>query len=258
MNRIALILTAAIFALSLLEARPAMASINIGIGISIGTPPPPIPYYAYEQPPPPAPNWIWIPGYWRWDGEDGGYHWMRGRWTPAPEPGLYWTPGYWAWNGDGYYWNGGYWGRTVGYYGDVNYGCGYYGRGYDGGEWDGDRFRYNSYVTHVDRNTIGNAVYYDPHVIRRAPQEGRQSYVQVTHAAAPQNARGNARDQGHQPGYQSQRRQPQPRYQPQRRQPQPRGNQGGGNQPRGNRGGGHQQRGHGHDNGGHGHGRPPA
>ncbi|NNM98822.1 MAG: hypothetical protein HKL91_03365, partial [Candidatus Eremiobacteraeota bacterium] len=155
----------------------------------------------------------------------------------------------------------GYWGQSVGYYGDVNYGCGYYGRGYDGGEWDGDRFRYNSYVTHVDRNTIGNAVYYNPHVYRRTPQESRSSFVQVTHVAAPRNAR----YQQPQPRYQPQRRQPQPRYQPQRQQPQPRYQpqrqqpqpryqpQRQQPQPRGN-----QQQSRGHDKGGHGHGRPPA
>lgn len=95
---------------------------------------------------------MWIPGYWAWGA--GGYYWVPGAWVAAPEPGLYWTPGYWAWNGADYVWNQGYWAYQVGYYGGIDYGCGYYGTGYVGGRWSGHHFRYNSYVTRVNTRIV--------------------------------------------------------------------------------------------------------
>ncbi|MGP6192021.1 MAG: stalk domain-containing protein [Vulcanimicrobiaceae bacterium] len=127
-----------------------------GTASYVDTAPPPIP--VYEQPYVPAPNYIWQPGYWAWGSY--GYYWVPGTWVQAPQPGYLWTPGYWQWNNGGYNWSPGYWALTVGFYGGVNYGCGYYGRGYGGGRWSNNVFRYNTYVTRVNVTIVRN-VYVD-------------------------------------------------------------------------------------------------
>jgi hypothetical protein len=124
---------------------PARAGVSLGVSVSFG--PPAIPYYV--QPPAPDPNYIWSPGYWAYDRNDGGYYWVPGTWVPAPAVGVYWTPGYWGWNGAAFVFNAGDWGPSVGYYGGVNYGYGYYGNGYAGGRWDHNRFMYNTAITRV-------------------------------------------------------------------------------------------------------------
>jgi len=136
------------------------ASSFAGVLISVGFAPPPLP--VYEQPLCPEAGWMWIPGYWAY-GPDG-YYWVPGTWAPAPEPGLYWTPGYWGWSAGLYVWNPGYWGRTVGYYGGVNYGFGFFGVGFVGGVWRGGVFSYNTAVVHVNTTVIHN-VYVDRTVI---------------------------------------------------------------------------------------------
>jgi hypothetical protein len=131
---------------------PSMAQISLGIGINVGFAPPAIP--VYQQPYVPGPNYLWVPGYWSW--AQYGYYWVPGTWAYAPQPGYLWTPGYWGWNAGNYAWNQGYWGRSVGFYGGVNYGAGYYGNGYVGGQWSGNNFSYNNYVTRVGPGFGGN------------------------------------------------------------------------------------------------------
>src|SRR5215207_1710579 len=115
------------------------------VGVAIAVAPPPIPVYV--QPPIPGPGYIWVPGYWAWGDDD--YYWVPGTWVLAPTVGYLWTPGYWYWRDTGYYWRAGYWGPRVGFYGGVNYGCGYYGTGYVGGHWKGRVFAYNTAVTNI-------------------------------------------------------------------------------------------------------------
>ena len=132
---------------------PSFAEVSISVQIG----PPALPVYV--QPPCPAEGYIWTPGYWGYDYEDGdyywvpgtwvlaphvgffwtpgywawdpagGYYWVPGTWVLAPVPGYLWTPGYWRWSDDAYIWNEGYWGPTVGFYGGINYGFGYVGEG---------------------------------------------------------------------------------------------------------------------------------
>jgi hypothetical protein len=134
---------------------------QVSIGISIHTAPPAIP--VYEQPPCPVDGFIWIPGYWAYG--DEGYYWVPGYWEEPPQAGFYWTPGYWGFVGGLYRWNAGYWGPHVGYYGGINYGCGYGGSGYYGGEWYGGHFRYNTAVTRVNTTVVRN-VYVNRTVVR--------------------------------------------------------------------------------------------
>ena len=122
------------------------------VAVSITVAPPEIP--VYEQPICPDQDYIWSPGYWGYSPD--GYYWVPGVWVPAPEPGFLWTPGYWGFAGGYYAWHVGYWGSHVGFYGGVNYGCGYYGHGYGGGRWEGGHFRYNTAVSRVNTSTIHN------------------------------------------------------------------------------------------------------
>lgn len=133
-------------------ALAAPSSAQVRVLVSFGPPALPV----YEQPFCPGDDYIWIPGYWAWDGDYDDYYWVPGTWVLAPEPGLYWTPGYWAWGGDGFVFYDGYWGPEVGFYGGIVYGFGYFGRGYEGGRWDHDHFFYNRSVNNVDVTVVHN------------------------------------------------------------------------------------------------------
>src|SRR6266702_5733591 len=65
--------------------------VRVGVAIAVG--PPPIP--VYEQPICPGDGYIWTPGYWDYDYDDGDYYWVPGTWVLTPEIGYLWTPGYW-------------------------------------------------------------------------------------------------------------------------------------------------------------------
>ena len=134
-----------------LIAAPAPQA-HAAVFVSVGIAPPAIP--VYEQPLCPGDGYIWTPGYWAW-GPDG-YYWVDGAWVLPPYEEALWTPGWWGW-GDGlYYWHPGYWGRTVGYYGGINYGFGYFGTGFYGGYWNGGHFFYNRAYNHFGGNFHGN------------------------------------------------------------------------------------------------------
>lgn len=141
-------------ALAALAALPqkAHAGVFIGVGVSVSVPPPPLPIY--EQPPIPGAGYIWTPGYWAWDGDE--YYWVPGTWVIAPFYGALWTPAYWGWDGGVYVFHHGYWGDHVGFYGGINYGCGYTGVGYAGGYWGHHGFYYNRSVNRIDNVHITN------------------------------------------------------------------------------------------------------
>jgi hypothetical protein len=125
----------------------APAPAAAGIYVSITEAPPELP--VYDPPPLPGEGYMWTPGYWAWDEEEGDYYWVPGAWVMAPQPGYLWTPGYWGWNDGVYAWNAGYWGPTVGYYGGVCYGYGYTGQGFHGGHWDHGAYYYNRSVVNI-------------------------------------------------------------------------------------------------------------
>lgn len=131
---------------------PSIASAGIAVDVSVGIAPPPLPVYV--QSPIPAPGYIWVPGYWAWDGN--GYYWVPGTWVQPPYVGALWTPGYWGWAGGVYVFHRGYWGPHVGFYGGINYGFGYTGVGYAGGYWRGGAFYYNRSVNRIDNVHITN------------------------------------------------------------------------------------------------------
>lgn len=163
----------------------ANAGVFIGVGVSVGVPPPPLPIY--DQPAIPGPGYIWTPGYWAWDGDE--YYWVPGTWILAPFYGALWTPGYWGWDGAFYVFHSGYWGHHVGFYGGINYGCGYSGEGYAGGYWGHGGFYYNRSVNRIDNvhitNVYNRTVINNVNVNRVSYNGGRGG---VTARATPQEA----------------------------------------------------------------------
>jgi YXWGXW repeat-containing protein len=135
-------------------AIPAQSRAQVAVGIVVQIGPPELPIY--EQPLCPGDGYIWVPGYWAWDGDGDDYYWVPGTWVLVPEVGFFWTPGYWAWGGSGFIFYEGYWGPVVGFYGGINYGYGYFGHGYEGGRWDNGRFYYNRSVNNVNITEIHN------------------------------------------------------------------------------------------------------
>jgi hypothetical protein len=126
----------------------------------ITTPPPNLPVYEEPACPNdtddssicPPDGYAWAPGYWAWDGD---YFWVPGTWVFAPEVGDFWTPGYWRWNDGGFIFHQGYWGRSVGFYGGIDYGFGYPGHGFEGARWDDGWLHYNAAVNHVNNGRNG-------------------------------------------------------------------------------------------------------
>jgi hypothetical protein len=56
----------------------------------------------------PARGYIWIDGYWAWNG--GRHEWIAGRWE-APRPGFFWAPHRWYHERDGWHLEEGRWER---------------------------------------------------------------------------------------------------------------------------------------------------
>jgi len=152
------LLRSSVFALMLGAAFPACliapADAQVSIDVSVEIAPPPLPYY--EQPIIPAEGYIWVPGYWAWDPNEGDYYWVPGTWVEPPQPELLWTPAYWGWVGGRYVFHPGYWGREVGFYGGIDYGFGYTGDGYYGGHWEHGAFFYNRAVNNITNVRITN------------------------------------------------------------------------------------------------------
>lgn len=138
-------------------AAPGLSQAAVDVSLSVSFAPPVIPVYV--QPPLPAPGYLFVPGYWQWDGMD--YYWVPGTWVEPPVDGMLWTPGYWNYQDGFYVWSDGYWGPDVGFYGGVNYGFGYTGLGFQGGYWHGGAFFYNRAVANFGRVNIVN-VYNTP------------------------------------------------------------------------------------------------
>lgn len=167
--RIARLVCWLLFAVGLLTI-PAQSRAQVGVGISVHFGPPALP--VYEQPLCPGDGYIWTPGYWAWDPDDGDYYWVPGTWVEPPEVGFLWTPGYWGWENGAFFFHEGYWGPHVGWYGGISYGFGYFGHGYEGGRWDHDHFYYNRSVNNVNVTEIHNV--YNTTIVDR--NENRASY----------------------------------------------------------------------------------
>ncbi|MEA3183484.1 MAG: hypothetical protein QOI59_7007 [Gammaproteobacteria bacterium] len=99
----------------------AISMLAITLGGCVVAAAPPRRYYAgpavvVEPPPPrveeygapPAPGYIWLGGYWRWEG--GRHVWVAGHWE-HPHPHERWVPHHWVHERDGWFLVEGHWER---------------------------------------------------------------------------------------------------------------------------------------------------
>ncbi|HWR81738.1 MAG TPA: hypothetical protein VN285_00390 [Candidatus Deferrimicrobium sp.] len=87
-------------------SEPVILQIQVGLMVS-NQPPADID----EIPPthrPRGDNYVWVPGYWSWDGDRDNYIWVSGCWRAAP-PNMSWVPGYWSRETGGWEWVAGFW-----------------------------------------------------------------------------------------------------------------------------------------------------
>jgi hypothetical protein len=82
----------------------------------VAPPPPPGAVFVQNAPPAarvevvgtaPGPNFVWIGGYYRYDG--GHYAWAPGRWERGPHANAAWVNGEWVHHSKGWYWREGHW-----------------------------------------------------------------------------------------------------------------------------------------------------
>jgi len=71
---------------------PSQANAQVGVTVVIGHAPPPP---RYEAVPRPRHGYLWVPGYWDWNGRN--YLWIRGHWERARYGEVYRRP---AWQHD--------------------------------------------------------------------------------------------------------------------------------------------------------------
>lgn len=70
--------------------------------VMVAPPPPRVEY----RTPPPAEGYIWISGFWNWEG--GHHEWVPGRWEQSRQ-GHNWVPHTWVREGDQWRQQGGHW-----------------------------------------------------------------------------------------------------------------------------------------------------
>jgi hypothetical protein len=90
------------------EAFAEPVDLQVQEGLVAPTQPPP---NIVENPPAERPagnQFVWVSGYWGWDGERNSYIWVSGCWRAAP-PNRYWVPGYWTHVPEGWQWVPGFW-----------------------------------------------------------------------------------------------------------------------------------------------------
>lgn len=93
----------------------ALGAVALALLLSCA-PPPPGRVYVVRRPPPerveviavgPGPGFVYVRGYWRYDG--GDYVWVPGRWVQLDRRYREWVPGHWAHDRHGWYWVEGRW-----------------------------------------------------------------------------------------------------------------------------------------------------
>lgn len=92
------IVTAAVLTLALIPAAVVAQTV-----IRIAPPPPVV-----ERPGPvPGPRYVWIGGYYRWNGHS--YVWVHGHYIIAPHAGAVWVPAHYVARPGGYVYVAGHW-----------------------------------------------------------------------------------------------------------------------------------------------------
>lgn len=59
------------------------------------------------RPPAPFPEFVWVGGFWKWNGSS--FVWIAGGWHRPPRPDAVWVPGHWDKRDEGWVWVGGKW-----------------------------------------------------------------------------------------------------------------------------------------------------
>ena len=160
--------------MALLIASSSKLFAQVSVNLSVNIAPPALP--VYTQPACPADGYLWVPGYWAYDNNNGDYYWVPGVWVSPPHRHYLWTPGYWAYDGGNYAFHAGYWGLHVGFYGGVNYGYGYSGSGFGGGRWVGNSFNYNTAVVNINRTVVKNTYVDNTVVVNNTTINNRASF----------------------------------------------------------------------------------
>jgi len=81
---------AAVLLAAAVGAMPACVATSGRLYVRVGPPAPIVEVRAVS----PGRGFIWVPGYYRWDGR--GYIWMAGTWQRPPRARARWVPGHWA------------------------------------------------------------------------------------------------------------------------------------------------------------------
>jgi WXXGXW repeat (2 copies) len=84
-------------------AAAASADAKTRVFVRVGPPAPIVEYRSVA----PGSRYVWVPGYYRWDGY--GYGWAPGRWVVPPRARAVWVAPRWAHSRHGWYVVGGYW-----------------------------------------------------------------------------------------------------------------------------------------------------
>jgi len=77
-----------------------------GLEVRFTTGHPPSPRYE-RRPPRPGPDYVWVSGFWNWDGARWG--WVSGRWEVAAAPDAYWIGARCVRSERGYIYEPGHW-----------------------------------------------------------------------------------------------------------------------------------------------------
>ncbi len=98
----------------------ALAQVRVDVRATAHLPAPPMPpsptVTVHVRPPAPyqevvglapAPGYVWVDGYWAWQG--GQHVWVRGRWMAPPHPGHVWIRSGWTLRGGQYVFMPGRW-----------------------------------------------------------------------------------------------------------------------------------------------------
>lgn len=76
----------------------------VGEPVAVAPPPPQVEVYGTA----PGPGFVWLGGFWRWEG--GRHEWVRGHWERG-RPGERWVPHRWVHERDGWHLSEGHWAR---------------------------------------------------------------------------------------------------------------------------------------------------
>lgn len=103
LRRVALTSTASVLLAGAALVLPACAAPVSRAYVRVGPPAPVVERIV----PAPGSGYVWVPGFYRWDGR--GYLWVPGRQVRPPRARAVWAPGHWTHERRGWFWVEGRW-----------------------------------------------------------------------------------------------------------------------------------------------------